>query len=454
MRLNDSPPNRRPAVLLWLLLLATLVVIAVLGAWFLQNTIPRHIVLASGPWDGMYHVYAQRYKEILALDGVTVEERMTGGAVENKRLMLDPNSGVDVAIMMGGVIRPEERGNLVMLAALYYEPLWIFYRSPEVFTELDQLRYKRLAAGSPKHGVSAFSAPLLAANNINSVNSQLVPLDNIGALRALQNGQVDAALLEGHVHAPAVWQGLNDSDLKLMSMTQADAYKRRFPYLDVLILPNGTVDFGRHIPAQDVRLIGSKAMLIAHEGFSPAITQLLLDAARELHGAPGYFEAAGEFPNTMAVDLPVSADAVRHLRFGPSLLHRYLPFTIATYVERAIILLLPLLVVLVPAFNFAPKILAWRVHSRVYRLYGELALLERDVTKRTGSLPIEKWLADLDRIEQAAARTQVPTSFGSEAYTLRGHIGLVRRAVMAKAEHQANATEKDLMPVTRFSGNS
>ena len=33
------------------------------------------------------------------------------------------------------------------------------------------------------------------------------------------------------------------------------------------------------------------------------------------------------------------------MRFGPSFLHRYFPFWIATFIERLIVLLLPLLVI-------------------------------------------------------------------------------------------------------------
>ena len=74
------------------------------------------------------------------------------------------------------------------------------------------------------------------------------------------------------------------------------------------------------------------------------------------------------------------------------------------------------------------------MRSRIYRWYGELALLERDVRTRTGALPVEQWLSDLGRIEHAAARIRTPMSYASEAYTLREHIGLVREAVMAKAQ--------------------
>ena len=225
-----------------------------------------------------------------------------------------------------------------------------------------------------------------------------------------------------------------------MSMEQAEAYPRRFPYITKLTLPPGTVDLALHIPAQDVKLIGTKAMLVGRDDLSPAITHLLLDAARQLHSEQGYFAGDGEFPNTAPVDLPVSTDAIRHLRFGPSFLHRYLPYFLATYLERLIVLLVPLLVILVPLTNVLPQLFRWRVRSRIYRLYGELKLLEREIGARTGSLPVEQWFADLDRIEQTAARTGTPTSYASEAYTLREHIALVRRSVLQKAadhEHLA-----------------
>ncbi len=180
-------------------------------------------------------------------------------------------------------------------------------------------------------------------------------------------------------------------------------------------------------------------MLAARDGLHPALVNLLTDAAREIHGDQGYFEAAGEFPSMAHVDIPVSPEADRHRRFGPNLLHRYLPFWVATFVERAVILLVPLIVVVVPVLKYLPEFFTWRIRSRIYRWYGELTLLERDVAARQGTLPIEQWLQDIDRIERAVAEISTPASFASEAYTLREHVGLVRRAVLAKAAGQGAA---------------
>ena len=422
---------------------ALLLAVALAGAWLLQSTIPRHVVLASGLQDGLYHQYSQRYAQILAGQGVTVEERLTGGAEENEQLLHNPKSGVDVAFMHGGIVRPQERGTLTMLMALYYEPLWIFYRDPATLTQLDELRGKQVAIGSPGSGVRAFVEPLLAANDMTNANTRLSPLVNLEALHALQRGEVDAALFIGQVQFPAVWDALHDPSLKLMSMERAEAYPRRFPYITKLTLPAGTVDLALHIPAQEVKLIGTKAMLVARDDLSPAIANLLLEAARELHSAQGYFAGVGEFPNAGPVDLPVSADASRHLRFGPSFLHRYLPFFVATYLERLIVVLVPLLV-LVPIANLLPQLFRWRVRSRIYRLYGELKLLERELGEQSGTAPMQDWIARINRLEQAAARIGTPASYASEAYTLREHIALVRQSVLQQEVDHGRPQRRDV----------
>jgi TRAP transporter TAXI family solute receptor len=418
-----------------LALLAT-ALIALLG-WglyqFLATTVPRHIVLASGPEGGVYHRYAKRYKELLVREGVTVEERITAGADENLQLLLDSKSGVDVAFMQGGVASNPEDSNLEMLASLYYEPLWIFYPGTETISRVSELRGKRIAVGILGSGTRKFAEAVLSMNGIAADNTTFRPISGKDALQALAKGDVDAAVFVGGAESAAIHDALWNADLQLMSIIRADAYVRRVPYITKLTLPQGTIDLAGNIPPQDVTLIGTKAMLVAREGFPTALTNLLMDTARDVHSGKGYFEAAGEFPGITPVDFPVSEDAERHKRFGPSFLHRYFPYWIATVIERLIIVVVPLLVILIPVFNLLPQMMRWRVRSRIFRLYGELKLLERDVATRTGTSPIERWLSDLDRIEREAVQLKTPVSYASEAYTLREHIGLVRRAVMARA---------------------
>lgn len=218
-----------------------------------------------------------------------------------------------------------------------------------------------------------------------------------------------------------------------MNMARADAYPRLFHHVRKLTLPAGAFDLAHDTPASEVTLLGTKAMLVARAETSNAIVDLRLDAAREIHAEAGYFETHSEFPTVERVDLPVSQAAERHHRFGPRVLRRYMPFLVATYLELLIVVLLPLIVVIVPIVNFLPQILRWRTRSRIYRWYGELALLEREVESHAGNPPTERWLADLSRIEHAAVRVRAPASYAGEWYTLREHIEFVRRAVKARA---------------------
>ena len=205
MRFRECNRTARRDRSRWALFAVAAIGLALFGAWLLQRAIPRHIVLASGLPDGMYHQYAQRYKAILARDGVTIEERLTGGAEENERLLRDPASGVDVAFIHGGVVHPADQGDLVMLAALYYEPLWIFYRDSVVRGQIDELRHRRLAIGAPGSGVRAFTEPLLLANGISrcpaSINLRTVlPHEGMLPVSLLSFSAFISQIIEGCGH--------------------------------------------------------------------------------------------------------------------------------------------------------------------------------------------------------------------------------------------------------------
>jgi len=401
---------------------------------FLDPIPPREIVLASGPASSLHHEHAQRYQEALKRHGVRLVERMTEGAGENLRLLGDKASGVDIAFVQGGQANGPEAVGVEMLASLYYQPLWIFTRRGESIDSLAALKGKTVSTGMPGSGSNVLAVPLLEANGVTADNTRLVHTPTNLAHASLLIGEIDAALMVGGARTRAVSAALAEPALELASLAQADAYPQRYPYLTRRTLHAGAVSFAPVLPPHDVALVATETMLAARAGLHPAIVNLLLETLRDAHDDQGYFEAPGEFPNVDQVDLPVSPDAIRHKRFGPSLLYRYLPFWVATAFEWFVIIAVPLLVVVLPLVRFLPAVMRWRVRSRIYRWYGELKLLERDVEVRSGTLPIEKWLDQLDRIEHAAEQIRTPPSFASEAYTLREHIALVRRTVLARAD--------------------
>jgi TRAP-type uncharacterized transport system substrate-binding protein len=103
-----------------------------------------------------------------------------------------------------------------MLASLYYEPLWIFYRDSGTLSQLNDLQGKRIAVGPPGSGTRALVDHLFAANGLtvaNGVgrgNTEIVGLGGNEALEALRAGKVDAALFVGGAQTPLILQALRD----------------------------------------------------------------------------------------------------------------------------------------------------------------------------------------------------------------------------------------------------
>jgi hypothetical protein len=93
----------------------------------------------------------------------------------------------------------------------------------------------------------------------------------------------------------------------------------------------------------------------------------------------------------------------------------------------------PLIAIVLPVMRFAPAIYGWRVRSRVYRWYGQLKFLERELDENPSARTREEWLAELDKIEERVHRVPTPLAFANLLYTLREHIALVQSKVLKRA---------------------
>jgi hypothetical protein len=295
----------------------------------------------------------------------------------------------------------------------------VFYRGREI-DDLGEMRGKRIAIGSEGSGTRKLALDLLNAHQITGPPTHLDPLGGFDAVSALAEGKVDAAMLVGPVNSGAVWAALFTPGVKLMNMSRADAYVRRHPYLHKLTLPRGTVDLSRNIPPADIVLVAPTAALVARDDFHPALIDLMLQVATEVHGSPGIFSNAGEFPNARQVDFPLSREAQRFYASGTRFLQRYMPFWAATLVDRLIVMLIPFFALLIPAMKILPALYGWRVRSRIYRWYGELKFLEREIDEDAEQHTPSEWLARIDKLEARVLRVKTPNAFANQLFIRRG----------------------------------
>jgi len=82
--------------------------------------------MATGPAGSVYARTAERYRQILAHDGVRLRLVPTNGAIDNLRLLKDPHSGIEVGLVQAGTIRENDAQNLVSLGTVFYQEAWLF----------------------------------------------------------------------------------------------------------------------------------------------------------------------------------------------------------------------------------------------------------------------------------------------------------------------------------------
>lgn len=412
----------------------------VIAFQFVEPAPPRHVVMTSGSESGAYYQFARRYAAILARSGITLEVRTSEGSVQNLDRL--KSGEAQIGFVQGGVIAPPDESRidedpetwgLLSLGSMFYEPVWVFYQG-ETIERLSELRGKRIAIGQEGSGIRQLAQRLLEDNDVDFRQNTL-PISGLDAAEELQQGRIDAAFIIAAEHAPVVQVLLRSPGVKLMNFSQSFAYERRYPFLTRLTMPQGVADLVLDIPPADTRVLAPTASLVVRDDLHPALQNLLLQAARQIHGKPGFFQTANEFPSYMDGMLPLSSEAERFFKSGPPFLQRYLPFWLAVLVDRLIVLLVPVIALLIPLLRVAPALYSWRVKSKVFRCYGELKFLEDDLKNHYDPARLAEYRQRLDALDEEAAELHVPLGFTDLVYTLREHVNLVR-SILDKKERE------------------
>ncbi len=434
-----------------LMVVLPLALIVIAGFWlaslFIRPAPPDTLVISSGDNGTAYQKFTAAYIENLRHYDIKLIEKPSEGSVNNLERLRDSAQEVDAAFYQGGTGEVLEGDKLTSLGGFFYEPLWVFYRHKLVpddadLTTLQQLKGKRISIGEVGSGTHQVAQSLLYANSISTTNTTLLEKSDTDLVGAFEKNEIDAAIIVGPTQSAAVWSLLFSDGVKLMSLAHADAYTRRMPYLAKVTLPRGTVDLTRDIPPHDITLLASVSTILVREDIHPALVDVLLQSAAEVHGGQGIFYKPGEFPKPIAIDFPLSKEAARYYKSGKPFLQHYLPFWAANLIDRLVVMLIPLFGLLVPIVKFAPAIYGWRVRSRIYRRYGELMFLEDEVEKEPSRHSGAEWLDRLDKIESDVNNIPTPLAFSGMLYTLRSHIGLVRKVILRRTNDSTRDATK------------
>lgn len=422
-------PALASAVALFLAFVCLLAVV-----WVVRSAPPHKLVMTSGPEGSSFQRWAGAYQKALAKHGVTLEIRPSSGSLDNLRRLRSAAEGIDIGFVAGGISKDENVDGLVSLGSVAYQPIWVFYHSPApTINRLSQLAGQRIAIGAPGSGTRSLALALLQANGITGAPTIFFDSDSGAAAAALIQGKLDAVFLMGDSAALQTLRDLEHApDVQLFNFTQADAYVRRNAYLNKITLPTGSLDLAKNLPAQDIFLVGPTVEFVAREGLHSALSDLLLDVAREVHGKANLLQKRGEFPAPLEHEFTLSDDAQTYYKSGRSWLYRSIgSFWVASLLNRILVAVVPLALVIIPAIRLLPSAYRFNIQLKFYRCYRPLQRLERESFGSLTAARVQELLLELDEIETAVSRLKVPASFAERFYSLRSYVHFVRERLKA-----------------------
>lgn len=410
---------------------AILLVIA--GFWFAYQFVapppPKKIVISTGSETGSYYKIAQQYREELAKEGIELEIISSSGSGENISRLI--NKQADIAFIQGGTGNNEP--GLYSLGSLYYEPLWIFLGKQHKVEKIADLTGLAISIGIEGSGTRTLAKQILDLNHVENQAGKLLALSSGEAAQALIKSEIDVDIMVASSESATVQQLLKHEQLKLLDLQRADAYVRLIPYLSKVSLPEGVIDLQNNVPDQAITLLAPTANLVISEDFNPALIVLFLRAADTIHSKASIFSASGTFPSGEFTAYPINEIAERFYKVGPPFLMRYLPFWPAVFIDRMIVMLVPLLALLLPLGKIMPPLYRWRIRSKIYRWYKELQQVDDIVHGKDLSIAEFVLISrDLTQIEDQVNKVKTPLSYADQVYNLLLHIELVRNKLNAK----------------------
>jgi TRAP-type uncharacterized transport system substrate-binding protein len=406
-------------------------IVSLLLIYFIP-TPPSKVTMATAFKGSSFEYYGRQYREIFARTNIELELRETAGSLENVKLLQDPKSGVQIALVLGGTSNGKHAPGLLSLGTVYNNPYWIFYSSNETLEQLSQLIGKRIAVGPEGSGTRAATEQILGKAGVNSQSATFLSLGGSDAVEAMNGGKVDAVWIFGAPDSTAVRSFLHNPNVRIMGFQTAEAFTRIFPELANLVLPQGVIDIYRNIPPNDVRLIGSTSKVLVRSDLHPEIVQLLLQTMVEVHSGANIFQRAGEFPNGTDVEYPVAPAAIDFYKNGPSFMQRHLPLWLSVHAQRAIAVLVTAIALSLPMFRFLPMAYNWLTRRRLFYWYAQLKKLEASFDASPVEQHSAETQAEIERIEEAVSHIRFPLTFSDQLYNLRSHIDIVRRKIASR----------------------
>jgi TRAP-type uncharacterized transport system substrate-binding protein len=319
------------------LLVASLIALAWLVA-ALRPVPPSSVSIASGQAGSAYDRLSRGLAAEMADQGLRLKLVPTSGQVEGFEKLSDERSAVGASLMTAGTFTSEDAPDLRSLGSVGLAAMMLFHRGAPLTSDdpFAALEGKTIAIG-PEGSVSNRLFHIVDGLNRagGAPRGRWIELPNADAAAKLIAGEIDAMFLVDAFESETVQRLLADPGLCLHDFTVADAYIKKLPFLEKVVIPKASIDLDRIRPDRDVTLLASTINLLVEKNTHPAVQWGLLIAAREAaFNDESFFAEGRDFPRHGDGSFPLSSVAKRFYASGVPEYFDSLPLWLATLLNQ------------------------------------------------------------------------------------------------------------------------
>jgi TRAP-type uncharacterized transport system substrate-binding protein len=414
------------------LLVIAFFVAVFLVIFYLDPFPSKHIYFATSYPSSDWHNFVKKTTVALDEKGIDVTLIDTDGAVDNVIRLNDPKDKANVAFSYGAALNHDQIHGIYSLGSLFYEPVWIFYRKNKIhdLKSMKDLANYKVGLGPAKSGSFMIAKKLLLDLNVDiTKNSNFVSSSFVDIHKKFLKGDLDAIIIVSTYLDPIVQNLMREPKVALYSFSNANAYERKYNYLEAVNIPAGSIDLLNQIPPKDIELISTTASLVVRKDLHPDLQLALLMTIKEVIGSSSslFFAKRNEFPAYVDPSIPISPIARRFYDYGPPHTAQYLPYWLAGFFERSWLLILALFAIIYPLTKLNIHLRKFRFTLKERPHYEELLAMEKRLcTEKLSEREKQQFLDDLDKMNKHAIEAGVPVGEEVDHFNFLNAINLMR----------------------------
>ena len=393
------------------------------------------ITIATSYKGGDWYQFGEGAIAPLKERGINLDVVATHGSIENAEEIIDPKSKVNAGFVYAAALSEGQKEHLYSLGSVSYDPVWIFYKNElaSKITTLQDLTKYRVALAPQKSGSYILTKKLFEANGIDiDSNPHFVSSSWEDSRANFLSGKADVYIFIATMVDPLVEELIHSPDMTLFNLSNAIAYQKKFNYLDAVIIPAGSINIERKIPARDISLIATTTTLAVRKDLHPALQLALLMTSKEAiqDSSRLFFSKRNEFPAYVDPSIPISPVARSYYNYGPPKGTDYLPFWLVVFIDRFWFVVLAAFAIIYPLskLNFHLRRFRFIIRERTH--YAMLLKIEKEITgKQLSGEEKEKLLKKLEAINKQAILHFVPVGEEPDYFLFVNALQLLRNKI-------------------------